>query len=43
VLGWAAPNALGTVFVVGQPLLVLGFALMEALGLRASSPGLAAA
>ena len=42
-LGWVAPNVLGTLFLLVQALLVLGFAAVEILGLRGSSPEFAPA
>ena len=42
-LGWVTPNVLGTLFLLVQALLVLGFAAVEILGLRGSSPEFAPA
>ena len=40
--GWLTPNLLGSLFLGVQALMVAGFAVLEAGGLRASEPVLAA-
>jgi hypothetical protein len=40
--GWLTPNLLGSLFLAVQALMVAGFAVVEAGGLRASEPVLAA-